>query len=256
MLPQVQPDAAGTLGVARSPLPFSAPGSRPARWSAGLAELGPRLAADPADPTARGAAWQILQNALRTYLNLQMARCGSVCADDACDIAAEKSLEILRSIESGKWAPHEWAEADIRGYIAKVARNGLLDRLRRLGRQVSLDAADETRLGGCDLPAAGAEAADGVHRREFVEAAVRCVRRLTPRARRVWMLRVFAELPTKTIATHPGIACKPGHVDVILQRSREKLRACLAGLGFDRRHLVPGTFAALWRTLHLGEGAE
>jgi DNA-directed RNA polymerase specialized sigma24 family protein len=70
---------------------------------------------------------------------------------------------------------------------------------------------------------------------------------MQPRSRRIWLFRVFYEMPTRDIASHPDISLKPGHVDVLLQRCRETIRDCMRAKGHDLHEIPPGTFIEMWR---------
>lgn len=237
-----------------SPSAGSATQRAAGRWASRLADLGRTVAGtDVPDGTAVCDLWQILTTALAQYLAFHSRRYGRIRNDDRLDIVSQKALEILRSIENGKWKPYERSDSEIRGYLASVARNGLLDQLRRDRRHEALENTDAT-IADLDTTGRTESTANAVGRREFVTAAVECVGKLAPRSRNAWMLRVFADMPSREIAVHPNIDCRPAHVDVILQRARAALRECLTAAGVDHRHLVPGTFAALWRNLYLESG--
>jgi hypothetical protein len=59
-------------------------------------------------------------------------------------------------------------------------------------------------------------------------------------------------MPSKEIALHPEVKLKIGHVDVILQRSREAIRNCMKHKGFETGHMPPGTFTELWLSFQIG----
>ena len=93
-----------------------------------------------------------------------------------------------------------------------------------------------------------------LEQREFAQALRACVEKLKPRMRRIWFLRVFCEMPSKQIATHPDVRRKAGHIDVLLQRGRELIRACMSKRGYEPREMPPGALSELWQ-LYQDEGA-
>jgi DNA-directed RNA polymerase specialized sigma24 family protein len=139
-----------------------------------------------------------------------------------------------------------------------VARNGLVDLLREQGRRV--EPADEGRP-EWDVTAEGRrrqvsmlDAPDNLaERREFASALRCCAEGLNPRMRLVWIFRVFAGLSSKEIASHPEVHLKASHVDVLLQRSRDAIRACMSQKGHDPSEIPPGTFIELWKAFRLEE---
>jgi DNA-directed RNA polymerase specialized sigma24 family protein len=86
-----------------------------------------------------------------------------------------------------------------------------------------------------------------VERKEFVEALRHCTERLKVRARFAWFLRVFHEMSSKEIATHPAVRLKVSHVDVLLQRSRKAIRDCMERRGFEPKDMPSGAFVELWQ---------
>ncbi len=211
--------------------------------------------------TLASEAWLLLNAVLANQLRLQEARHGHLAAQDREDVAAEKALALLRRCEDGRWDLSGRSAAEIVRFLATVARNGLVDLLRRQGRHVEQDRdgvdAWETDAGftpSASRPDGGGRYAaaapeTNVERRQFVAAVRLCADRLQERARRIWFFRTFYELASKDIARHPDVDLTPGNVDVILQRSRRSLRECLAERGFHAADLPQGCFTALWRTL-------
>jgi RNA polymerase sigma factor (sigma-70 family) len=175
-----------------------------------------------------------------------------VAPADLEDIAAQKSLDLLRKSEQGEWDPTGRSPGEITNFLATVARNGLLDFVRKDKRHVRPDSDAEPVWETREFNSRG-QASQGVspslqvERREFVEGLRECADELQARSRRVWFFRVFLEMSSKEIAAHPEVMLKPGHVDVILQRAREAIRDCMARKGFDAQDIPPGTFSELWR---------
>jgi DNA-directed RNA polymerase specialized sigma24 family protein len=116
----------------------------------------------------------------------------------------------------------------------------------------SADAGGEEGTNGHGAQAAGAAtlAADAPARAgEFIASLRDCLRQVQPRARRIWFLRVFYEMSTRAIAQHPTVMLRIGHIDVIMQRTRDSIRACMHSKGFEPGDMPAGTFTALWEFL-------
>ncbi len=231
------------------------------RWPAHLKELCQELVV-PRDEASRNAAreeaWLLLNSAISMYLRLHASRLGAISQEDREDIASEKSLGLIRKIEAGENDMPDRHPGEIASYLSKVAKNRLLDQRRETARRVL--PVDENRpewdlVGTEENP--GTESPDApdvlAEHNEFAEALVHCVGELAPRSRLVWFLRVFCDLPSKRIASHPEIRLKVGYVDVLLQRAREAIRDCMRCLGHDRHDLPPGVFVELLRVFRLDE---
>jgi len=224
------------------------------KWPLRLAELAGEIQSPPSLATldaARAEAWELLNFSISKYLRIHSTRLGAVSREDFEDIAAEKSLDLLRKVESGAWDLSHRPAADIRGFLSKVARNGLVDALREAGRRV--EPADEDRpeweigVTGEEITMSATEAPDiRVEQKEFAGALRRCAENLNPRSRLVWFFRVFLSLSSKEIAAHPEVRLKVTHVDVLLQRAREGIRECMKTRGFDPQDMPPGVFVELW----------
>ena len=81
---------------------------------------------------------------------------------------------------------------------------------------------------------------------EHAHAIAECSGQFTAKARLVWVLRVFHELPSAQIARHPDVETTTAAVDTMLLRCRNQMRDCMTGKGFDLREMPPGTFTLLW----------
>lgn len=226
------------------------------RWPLRIKELAEDLK-NPRDESAldaaRGEAWILITSAIRESALFHCRRYGQVSDEDLEDIAAEKSLDLLRRIEMGTWDAREKSAPEIRGYLSAIARNGLCDRLREIGRRVVPvdEKAPEWDIGEVDSVYVldAAELPDlGMEREEFIVALHRCVETLKARTRLAWFLRVFHEMSSKEIAAHPGVRLKVGHVDVLLQRSRKAILDCMQRRGFHAEDMPPGAFVELWQT--------
>jgi RNA polymerase sigma factor (sigma-70 family) len=225
------------------------------RWPLRFKELAAHLKnpdSDSALDAARGEAWILIASAIREYALFHCRRFGTVSDEDLEDLAAEKSLDLLRKVEMGMWAVEQKSASEIRGYVSTAARNGLCDRLRELGRRVIPADEDEPEweLGDSYMSflVSAAEPPDlRVECREFVEALRRCVENLKAHTRLAWFLRMFYEMSSKEIAAHPGVRLKVSHVDVLLQRSRKAIGDCMHRRGFDAQDMPAGTFVELWQ---------
>jgi RNA polymerase sigma factor (sigma-70 family) len=215
-----------------------------ARWPGEIA----RLASDATshqDDEARNRLWMLLYSALELYLRLHASRQGWVDRADIHDLAAEKSLELIQKLDSQTWNVQDSSAGEIKAFLSTVARNSLVDLLRRSGRHEPLPDPDALEV----RPSHDRETVmpDGdVERSQFTQALEQCVGLLKPKWRTMWFFRVFYELPSKVIARHPEVQLKPSHVDVVLQRCRGQMRECMRRRGFDVSDLPPGSYAALW----------
>lgn len=240
-----------------SELPLSNPENR--KWPLHLKELSRELQC-PLDESsrkeARGKVWKILNGAICLYIRFHSARLGRISIEDREDLAAEKSLYLLLRIESGKTDFTDRSPSEIAGFLSKTARNELLSFLRRESRRPEPMSEDRTERGMFDREYGNVMSTTVapdvlVERKEFAEALRRCVKLLNPRAGLCWFFRVFYGMASKDIAVHPRIQRKVGHVDVLLQRSRELIRDCVQKAGFYPREIPPGTFIELWKTFRL-----
>jgi DNA-directed RNA polymerase specialized sigma24 family protein len=246
------------------------------RWPERLKDLIPRLTSPEDQPDRekiRDEIWIIVATAVAGFVRAHSRKLGPMGQDDLDEIAAQKSLELMRRVEDGGWEVAGRSASEIAGYISAVARNGLVDCLREAGRMPRpVDNQDEDGehhpdqdldfaileygAAGGGLP--GPVAPDlAVESREFAAALVRCAGELRPKWRRLWMFRVFLELPTRDIAAHPQIGLKPAHVDVLLQRARNAIRNCMQSRGFLTDAMPRGAFFEIWKAFEAGGlGAE
>ena len=216
-------------------------------WPVHLQDLARQLGG-PDRARARGEFWVLLSVALALRLRLLSGRYYGIDRDRIRDLASEKALDLMRKLDYGSWKPLESAPGEVVNFVSTIARNALIDELRREtrgggGPSPDLDevsAPEEVRV---EAPQHRAE------RREFVDRLMECAGRLRPSDRSVWLLRVLADLPSKEIAMHPDVNLKPGHVDVILSRCRDQIRDCMGASGLEERVLPPGTYAELWERL-------
>ena len=107
--------------------------SREPRWTSALIE-GLAQLAGPLSPEVRNqvrcAAWPILRTALTAMVRQHMNQLGPLPAEAVEDIAAEKSLRLMLRCEAGRWNPRGWSGQQLGSFLARVARNGIIDHLR------------------------------------------------------------------------------------------------------------------------------
>jgi DNA-directed RNA polymerase specialized sigma24 family protein len=192
--------------------------------------------------------WRLLNLALHRHVRTQARRCGSLSSEDVVDIAADKAVDLLGRLEDGRWDPASEGEERMAGFLAVVARNGVVDRLRRLSREQGAPGARQARpdppAGPADNP--GDLVGAAIDGGRYARALVECARGLTARARQAWVLRVFAGMTSAQIARHPDVRTSVGGVHLMLHRCRHSLRRCLASKGFEPARMPAGTFVALW----------
>jgi len=116
------------------------------QWPMRLLELYDEIQNSPNESIRSGPlgeAWLLLNSSILRYLQIHATRLGSVPAEDLEDIASQKSLEIVRRIDNGRWEISERSRSKVTGFLSMVARNGLVDLLREQGRRV--EPADASR---------------------------------------------------------------------------------------------------------------
>lgn len=191
--------------------------------------------------------WLLLNVGLTYYVRAHGGTYGRVDPEDARDIASEKAMVFLRRLDSEP-TDDPPSPARICAYVSTLARNGLVDTLRKQGRahnleQKLVDLVTPPRLRSSN------SSESNIQRSEFVDAICGCMSKMTPRARSVWFLRVFLDLPSKKIAAHPDVRMTAPGVDMLLTRTRRALRECMSAKGFDAGDAPTGTFLALWDLL-------
>lgn len=198
---------------------------------------------------AIGEIWFLLNLALRRYVRSHSRGMRRLSPDDVFDIAAEKASELLRRLDAKEWDLSGLTPSQLCGFLATVARNGVVDFHRVRRREVSApDGFDVpysgVAWGGQDAPRESP--ASGVDGARYARAIVDCAAGLSDRARRAWYLRIFYEIGSTDIARDPLVATTPAGVDAMLARCREQMRACLEKKGLEIGPLPPGTFVRLW----------
>lgn len=219
-----------------------------ARWPGRLRELA-LLWRRPIDSASRDALaaemWKLLNVVLHRYVRHQARRLGGCDTADVVDVAADKALELFDGLEQGRWDPVSGTEAQTCAFLASVARNGIVDLLRRRGREAhAITCATWAAEAPRDLSRDDVEST--VDGSRYAQAIVACAASLTDRSRLAWFLRTFCDIPVAHIARHPEVRTSIGGVHLMLNRSRRHLRKCMQSRGFDPTRMPPGTFVALW----------
>jgi RNA polymerase sigma factor (sigma-70 family) len=185
--------------------------------------------------------WTLLGLVLQTYARRHARALGHLSDDDVREVAAEKASELLRRLDSREWDPTTRSAEQLCGFLATVARNGVVDFHRRRRREVPVD---EGTAAIEDRPQASPEML--AQAAAYARAILDCARGLTDRSRRAWLLRVLYELESEDIARDPGVVSTGPGVDTMLARCRAQMRSCMEGKGLALGPLPPGTFVRLW----------
>jgi DNA-directed RNA polymerase specialized sigma24 family protein len=206
-----------------------------------------RTGAGPAErERARAELWTLVNLVLQRYVGAIARRSGGVGPDEVPDIASEKALDFIRRLDQPEWNLEPYSTAQIVSFFTRMSHNGVIDSLRKKGRELPLLTNDDGTLAVEREPTSTADAESGVLGPEYARAILECFSNLTPRARLAWFLRVFYELSSRDIARHPGVRTTPAAVDMMLLRSREHVRTCMEARGLDAAKMPTGTFGALW----------
>lgn len=223
------------------------------RWPDALAERCAALGAAPpgARNGARAELWSVLHAALFASLRMQAGRVPAASREDLEDLASAKSLELLARTEEGTWTPAGRPAHEIAGFVARVARNGLVDLARRRGREAPAPDDDEAWSALAATTDCDATPEDVAQAGQFTVALRECVSALAPRARDTWFRRAVLERSSREIAAVADVT--PAHVDVIVQRARAALRECMAKKGHASADVHAGAFAELWWSLECDE---
>lgn len=210
-----------------------------------------RKSGDPeAADRARGELWLILNSVLFRSAGNHASRYGGVPREEIEDIAAQKALDLLNGIQTGRIDLTDRNPRQLYSYLSSVAQNGLMDLFRRHHRTTPL-VTDDPPSSTTIAAANPAQPSSMVESRAYAAALRDCAERLESRARKVWIFRVFYEMSTREISSHPEIQIKPGYVDVTLQRARNAIRKCMMHKGHDTREIPTGVFVELWRAFRM-----
>jgi DNA-directed RNA polymerase specialized sigma24 family protein len=203
----------------------------------------------PASPEERerriSELWPLLYGSLSRFVRLHASRYGSIDPDLTHDIASEKAIDLLSRIDKRTWNPGRWSPGQLAGLLSRIARNGVVDHVRSRLRVRDVDPLPCLERRAARAPVETAE--HGLERRLFAVALRDCAGTLQRRARAVWLLRVFLELPSAEIARHPGVRMRAPAVDMMLMRCRRIIRRCMRRKGFEPGDMPPGAFPVLWK---------
>jgi DNA-directed RNA polymerase specialized sigma24 family protein len=233
------------------------------RWPVRLQELCWEFQYPSNGSTAevREELWLLLNSVIARYVRLQAASLGRFSQEDLEDLVAQKSLDLYRRAESGRWDPSDRLPCEVASYMSKVARNGLLT-LRERERRTAGPASgmrvpgrrrareyEEPRLRRSEATEDAPNTP--VERRDYARALIGCAGQFSARVRLMWILRAFLNMTTREIAAHPEVDLRPGHVDALLSRARQAVRECMRARGHDPSEMPAGTFVELWKDFRL-----
>jgi DNA-directed RNA polymerase specialized sigma24 family protein len=188
--------------------------------------------------------WLLLNVGLTYYIRAHGKAYGHVDPEEARDIASEKAMVFLHRLESGSDPEGPTSPARICAYVSTLARNGLVDTLRKQGRKRDFAQKFENAIA-----TRGSEAEANLLQDRFIQAICDCVSQLSEPARMVWFLRAFLDMPSKKISSHPSIKMSAAGVDMLLSRTRRALGSCMNQKGLNAEDAPTGTFVALWELL-------
>ena len=224
----------------------------PERLRSLISELGGPAELDRRD-RIREELCVLLHSAIRRYLRLHASRMGALSRDDADDLVSEKALELFRRVESRTWRVDDYDAPQLATFLSNVARNALLRFYRLRGREPNFGDEEDGDSRNFESEVSAELASDSLDRREFIDALLRCAEALKMRDRKIWLLRVFHEMPSRLIAQHGEIRLKASHVDVLLQRCRQSVKDCMDDQGLNASDMPTGCFTELWRRMQRGE---
>lgn len=217
----------------------------------------PHRLARLAGAASREQVWILLYAVVVANVRARARGVRSVGPEDVHDIAAQKTLDLMRQLDAGSWEPARATPEQIRAYVVSTARNAVVDFAKSQRIQLVPLGGDDP-AGGDDrpfpTPASAATQDAAVDGKSCAAAILACLSNLTPKNRVVWYLRILLELTSQQIARHPSVRMRPGAVDVMLFRLRAAMRRCLAGRGVDPTSIPPGTFAWLWESIQGNDG--
>lgn len=233
------------------------PPTDPAQWPERLIALS-RAALEPGSPAcarSREEFWLLVGVVLRQRAAAAAYRAGGLTASEIEDAVSDKLLELVARFDTRRWDPARSHPGEVVNFLTTVARNAVVDLLRARDRRVHVqeDEIEHARIAPEIERDRAVEPPEArVERQRFIRSLVACAGRLPPRDRTIWVLRAVLELPSREIASHPDVRLRHDHVDVILQRCRERLRVCMGQAGLGDEPPPRGTFAALWEAHHAG----
>ena len=110
------------------------------RWPLRLQEVCRDLQSpgrDQSRDTLVGEAWVLIKTALMRYLHYHSSRLGKLAAEDLDDLGSEKAFDLLCKIELGEWNLGGRSASEIQSYLSHVARNGLVNAIKKSRRQAA-----------------------------------------------------------------------------------------------------------------------
>jgi RNA polymerase sigma factor (sigma-70 family) len=226
---------------------------REAAWPGRLIELASEFIRSTGlrQESARTQLWLLLNTVIFYRIRREAKHVGKVTLEDIQDLSSEKSLELMKRLEDGRWRVDATAPEKAISFIATVARNSVIDLQRRNKPGAPLYEAEEAMDISPPHKQPHMQPDSLPEQREFVSAIVDCAAVLKDMHRRIWLFRVLLEMSTQDIARHPDVGLETGYIDVILKRSRDSVKACMEKKGFETSHLPPGVFSGLWRAFQL-----
>lgn len=162
---------------------------------------------------ARGdevAAEQLFDHYHPRVYRYAFARLGD--EQDAQDVAAETFARVLTELSKFRWRG-----AGFEAWLFRIARNLVIDQMRRSGREVLTDGSE------VDRPATATGPEGRVLERELGAELGHMIDRLVPEQREVLLLRFGAELDGETIAK--VMKKKPNAIRQLQFRALENLRS-------------------------------
>ena len=120
-------------------------------------------------------------------------------AADAEDAFQEAWVRVIKSAGG-------YRGGNVKAYLASVARSAAIDRLRRQGKTVSLDAADDEGVSAAaEIPDAGPSPGERFESKATAEDVRRAVAALPEGPRQVLLMRIEGEVSFKEIASELGV---------------------------------------------------
>lgn len=217
-----------------------------ARWPERLIELCDEFRGTPAHDrrdTILADVWLLANAALCRYLRFH-SRSYSVDPEDIGDIASEKSLAFVSRVLDGGDGFVAQGPAQLCSYFSTLARNGLVDHVRRFARR-----GPEPVYGGARRSPEPTDPETLAFRTQYAEALKDAVLALSTRSRTVWFFRVMLDMSSREIARHPEVRMRPTAVDMTLSRARRSIRQAMQKAGFDPQEIPLGTLTLLWERL-------
>jgi DNA-directed RNA polymerase specialized sigma24 family protein len=218
-----------------------------ARWPEKVVGLCHELSSATTEPERRrivSEIWLLVNAALCKYVRFN-SRAYALDPEDVRDIASEKSLAFIHQLLDPARGFDASEPARVCAYFSTLARNGLVDHIRRLERQRNAgDGAGHIHV----VP----DPEMTISTDEFTEALKQAILGLSSKPRTIWFFRVMLEMSSNEIGRHPVVQMRATAVDMALSRARLSIRRAMKKRGFSPHEIPPGTLATLWDTLNEG----